>query len=192
MADSNICSIPGCVRNRHNFRGWCKRHYMRWVRYRDPLGGGPDRKYALAWLEQSFKSDTDDCILWPYGTTKDGYGTVRHNLKMRKTHRVVCEWANGPVPSNQHETAHSCGNAACVNKAHLRWATRLENTNDKRIHGTMPRGEATGRAKLTEAQVREIRKLIQSKGRREIAKIYGVHPATVDVIKKRQSWGWLE
>lgn len=36
MADTRLCSIPGCG-NRHVARGWCKMHYQRWRSNGDPL-----------------------------------------------------------------------------------------------------------------------------------------------------------
>lgn len=36
------CAIEGCLRPNHR-RGWCAAHYQRWLKYDDPLGGGPSR-----------------------------------------------------------------------------------------------------------------------------------------------------
>lgn len=36
MADKSICSIPGCDNPAHNVRGWCQKHYHRWLRHGDP------------------------------------------------------------------------------------------------------------------------------------------------------------
>lgn len=39
------CSIPNCDRAVRS-RGWCGRHYGRWRKHGDPLGGGPDKARA--------------------------------------------------------------------------------------------------------------------------------------------------
>lgn len=42
MASHSLCSIPNCDKpSRH--RDWCSAHYQRWLKYGDPLLGGPSR-----------------------------------------------------------------------------------------------------------------------------------------------------
>jgi hypothetical protein len=36
------CQIEGCEQPSDR-RGWCNRHYIRWRRHGDPLGGGPEK-----------------------------------------------------------------------------------------------------------------------------------------------------
>lgn len=43
MAEQSLCSIPGCD-NPVLRRGWCNRHYLRWQRHGDPVGGGEARQ----------------------------------------------------------------------------------------------------------------------------------------------------
>jgi DNA-binding NarL/FixJ family response regulator len=81
--------------------------------------------------------------------------------------------------------AHSCGRRACVNPNHIRWATPAENTADKRIHGTHSIGEQNPMAKLSNAQVCEVRALAAN-GRKhtEIAKEFGMSNSTISQIVK--------
>lgn len=38
---SGLCVLPGCTRLAHNgIRGWCRAHYLRFIKYGDPLAGG--------------------------------------------------------------------------------------------------------------------------------------------------------
>lgn len=52
----------------------------------------------------------------------------------------------------------------------------------------MPIGEKSGTAKLTAAQVAEIRGLIKSEVNREIAERFGVSRSTISAIANRQNW----
>src|SRR5690606_17630383 len=101
---------------------------------------------------------------------------------------------NGPPPTSRHEAAHLCGNGAggCVSGAHLAWKTPKENIADQLVHGTRPRGEKRGNAKLTEADVREIRKRTETETLSALAKHYGVAPSLISRIKSRDVWAWLE
>jgi DNA invertase Pin-like site-specific DNA recombinase len=62
---------------------------------------------------------------------------------------------------------------------------------DKLIHGTENRGDRNGQSRLTEDQVREIRRLKGSMFQREIAEKFGVTLSTVNHIYNRTTWAWL-
>ena len=104
------------------------------------------RKY-LEFLLRAMSFETDECILWPWGT-QTGYGSFFKDKKRALAHIFVCHGAHGEPPTTKHEVAHSCGVRKCINKRHLRWATKSENMADKLIHGTHNRGER-GRADQT-------------------------------------------
>lgn len=126
---------------------------------------------------------SDDCLMWPFAVTKQGYG----KFQRRFASRVVCELVHGEPPSNVHEAAHSCGVAGCVNPRHIRWATPAENTADKFVHGTVIRGEMSPRAVLTEEVVRLIRRSKPSDQTR-LAKQYGVTPRTIEKARLGYIW----
>jgi AraC-like DNA-binding protein len=114
--------------------------------------------------------------------------------KQTFVHRLVCELVNGAAPSLNHEAAHSCGNGhlACINKKHLRWATRAENHADKLIHGTANRGERHGLARLNEDAVRKIRSLAGTLSQQRIAREVGCSRSQVMRILSGECWGWLQ
>lgn len=76
--------------------------------------------------------------------------------------------------------------------ANLVWGTRAVNESHKLIHGTILRGETAVAAKLTEAQVFEIRAAVDA-GERvgEVARRYGVSDCTVSSILRGFTWRHL-
>jgi len=111
----------------------------------------------------------------------------------RYIHRLVCEAFHGPPPTPRHQAAHKdddkLNNAAC----NLYWATPLENGGrDRRKNDRIVQGSKIGRAKLTEADVTEIRRL-RAAGMlcREIAPQFGIADHTVSRICTGTRWGHL-
>jgi hypothetical protein len=96
----------------------------------------------------------------------------------------------GPVGSLW--VCHTCDNGLCVNPDHLFLGAPVENTQDMIEKGrqVIKRGEARGRvAKLTEAQVREIKTAILSGTRlARLAEEYGVSRCTISDINLGKTW----
>lgn len=192
------CSIDGCDGNSHctarGAYGYCRPHYRRWKKHGDPLLGrtlnGDARKF---FEEVVIPCQSDECLVWPYAKLR-GYGRINTGGKPQPVHRVACVEVHGEPPTPRHEVAHSCGkgNQGCVNPKHLRWATPSENQTDRVEHGTSNRGERCGSAKLTRAQVREIRAQVGKRRVKDIAADYGIIPATVGDIRRRDTWSWLD
>ena len=133
---------------------------------------------------------SDGCRLWPFGTDQDGYGRFWVEQKEIRVNSLTCEVWHGPQPADAMHAAHTCGNVTCWAGEHLYWATPRENVLDKNTHGTMVRGEQHHRAKLTEADVLDIRARYERRGTSQVdmARIYGVSPATIYMIIKRKNW----
>lgn len=184
------CTVDGCTKPAER-RGWCLAHYSRWRRNGSPTGGRVAVSNALEWVHEHKHHSSDDCLLWPFGRTQAGYGKMRDGCRNVRAHRMMCELRNGPPPTTKSEAAHNCGNGhlGCVNPRHLRWATRNENAADTIVHGTSPRGERNGLAKLTAVDVVAIR--TSSESRLQLARRFGVHKATIDCIIWRKRWSWL-
>jgi len=132
----------------------------------------------------------DDCLTWPFARITNGYGSVWYEGKVKYPHRIVCELAHGPAPSPRHEAAHSCGKGheGCVNPRHLRWATPKENNADKVNHGTTLRGERSARAKLSAADVRQIRAQRGRETQQSLGNRFGVSPRTIEAIHLNKIW----
>lgn len=196
MAASRLCSIPGCGKPR-KYQEWCGAHYMRYRRHGDPLGGGrqlsPRGEPQRYFRDVVLSYEGDDCLTWPY-TRSGGYAFMQVDGRPQLVSRLACEAEHGPPPSPEHEAAHLCGKGheGCVAKRHLAWKTPKENSADRDMHGTTARGETQGRAKLTEADIREIRTLKGQMLLREIADHYGVSASMVSQIHRRVVWAWLD
>lgn len=192
MASTRICSIEGCDKT-HRARGWCLRHWDKWRKHGDPLGG---RDYAIA---QKFYNDVvlpydgDECLIWQYSRTSKGYGHLSVVGRSGIVSRMLCEDVNGPPPEADFDAAHSCGRGhqGCVTKRHISWKTKTENQADRLGHGTMTRGEKHPGARLSEDDVRAIRALRGSMVQREIGELFGVERKTISDIFWGKTWGWM-
>jgi hypothetical protein len=195
MAKNDLCAIDGCGKPRHAY-GYCNRHVWKFVKYGDPLAGRTNacRGEALRWIKEHARYGGDDCIPWPFEVSKTtGYGIVHSNGRRRNASRVMCEEAHGPAPSSKHDAAHSCGNGdlACMNRNHLRWATKIENSADAKRHGTWNHGESVPSSVLTRDQVIEIRRIGRTLPQQDIADRFGVRDSTISRILAGKRWGWM-
>lgn len=146
---------------------------------------------AHQWMLDHAGYPHDYCLIWPFSKGR-GYGYFQHLSQKFMAHRFMCELANGPAPTPEHQAAHSCGRGAdaCVNPKHLSWKTPSENQLDKRIHGTVWRQET--RTKLTPIQVLEIRGLKGRKTQDELAEMFGVGRQNIGAILTGKSWTKLQ
>ncbi len=186
-----LCSIEGCEK-KHKGHGYCGMHFQRYKKYGDPnFTSRALIGELLEYFYEAIKLETDDCIIWPY-SKQSGYGIVRYKGKEVRVHRLALTIAKGEPPEDKPNALHApgiCHNRACFNPRHLRWGSHKDNNADTILDGTEVRGEKHGRAKLTEAQVLEIRE--DSRLQREIAEEYGISGPTVSSIKTRKSWSWF-
>ena len=108
------------------------------MRSSTPTKRGEVREFLLGLPGRS----TDECILWPYSTTKAGYPKAKNPRtgRLDGAYRIAWELANdAPFPESL-EARHTCGTMGCVNAAHIKPGTHLENVEDMRAHGTLRMG----------------------------------------------------
>jgi hypothetical protein len=90
----------------------------------------PRRKYLEFIVQKCMEEKTDECVLWPYAKTKDGYGMVSINKKTRSAHGYAYEFAFGiPIKRDAAHLCHPYRN--CINPLHIKECSRKENINDK-------------------------------------------------------------
>lgn len=185
------CCINDCQNEATRPRGWCNTHYMRWFRHGDPQQVGTPKGDAFRFLDAMRTHQGNDCVLWPYNRHVKGYGKITLNGRARNAHAMICEWVHGAKPSAEMHAAHECGNAACVNPKHIRWATVAENYEDGRRLGRNAQGEKHGHAKLTQEQVQYIRTDGRMFSASELGSMYGVSKDAIVSVRSRKTWAWL-
>lgn len=132
-------------------------------------------------------SKTDDCLAWHKPNT-NGYSSFSIGGRKWLAHRYVCIMSHGEPPFLDADVAHGCGNPACLNPKHLRWATHSENLADMKIHGTNRQGDQMPMAKLNDTKVAEILRLARRVPQRQLAERYGVTQSVISMIQTRKIW----
>jgi hypothetical protein len=125
----------------------------------------------------------DQCWPWKGGRDRQGYGQFYN----RGAHRQAWFLISGAMPALC--VLHRCDNPPCCNPCHLWLGTQQDNQRDKFEKGRTPRGENHYCAKLTIADVREIRRAASlGVGQSALARVYGVKPPMVHRIVHRRAW----
>lgn len=107
--------------------------------------------------------------------------------KNRTIHTMVCEAFHGPRPAGL-EAAHWDDDKANNSADNVRWASPLDNAQDKKRNGNGNAGVRHAHAMLDDEKVVQIRREYRSKGRRALAKELGVHEGTIYLVAKRKTW----
>ena len=135
------------------------------------------------------------CWIWSGATeSRFGYGKFRLNGRSINSHRAAWELFVGAIPNGMF-VCHKCDVPACVNPSHLFIGSSDDNNKDRAAKGrtVSPRGVLNHHAKLSEDDVRAIRKL-RSHGMTgtEIAEQFPVHHCAVYDILNNKTWRHVE
>ncbi|GIN88690.1 hypothetical protein J6TS2_50760 [Heyndrickxia sporothermodurans] len=180
-----ICKIDGC-KGKYKGLGYCTKHYQRFKKHGDPLKNNRRKKLI------TFDIDENGCFnCTSHAECNGGY----HRMRVGKDkhiliHRFIYEQCYGMIP-NDLIVRHKCDNPHCINPEHLELGTYQDNMMDKVNRGrcNSPYGERVKQSKLKENDVKEIRYLLtKNLGISEIARKYGVSPASISRIKDGISW----
>jgi len=136
---------------------------------------------------------SESCWLWIAGHFSRGYGAFQIHGKAHCAHRISWIIANGPIPDGM-VIMHSCDNPPCVNPDHLVLGTQLDNIKDRdnknRWRGSGRRGQDMPTAKLSDAEVIEIR-VRYAAGfvmQKNLAAEYGISKTQMHSIVHRKQW----
>lgn len=171
-------------------------------------------------LIKNIPRNKQGCKIWPLGTIQQGYPYVWCAGQMNRVSRLVLTDKLGRPIQKGMLALHRCNVTTCVCDEHLYEGTNLDNARDRMNNGgyyfgddhpsrkhpecwkrgdehysrTHPeylaRGEQHGCAKLTENDVREIRRVYALGGitTRQLAKMFGMTQSPIHNIIVRRTW----
>jgi len=150
-------------------------------------------------LPDRFWSKVDEpnengCWLWNACKSASGYGLFLLDGKMERSHRLSIADAKGEIPAGMY-ALHKCDNPPCVWPDHLYVGTPQDNMDDKVRRGRdrAAKGEEQGFSKLTEAQVREMRRAYKGGGvtQEALGEKYGITQTSTSRIVNRKLWSHI-
>lgn len=149
----------------------------------------------LVRLEKQIKK-TDTCWIWEGKISKRGYGITTWYSKTVIASRLMYEEKYGKIPDGLY-ACHKCDNRACVNPDHIFLGTSSDNQQDMVRKGRSNFGAKHPHAKLNDAQVLEIRKLLKENGSeksylRSLARSYDVSLGSIQGIHYFRTWKHLK
>jgi hypothetical protein len=118
-----------------------------------------DRRFNTpeSFWQRVVRAGADECWEWQGGRDGKSYGRVGFERKASQpAQRVAWRLTYGPIPEGM-VICHHCDNPPCCNPSHLFAGTQRDNIADRHAKGRTV--NPPSRAKLTDAQVREVRRL---------------------------------
>lgn len=132
------------------------------------------------------------CWEWVGATDKDGYGKLKSGGRTLRAHRVSWQIHRGPIPAGM-AVCHECDNPPCTRPDHLFLGSLLVNRRDAKRKGRLViAGKANPKAKLTEAEVVEIRRrAANGENRERLAAEFGVNRSSIFRIIAGKQWAHI-
>lgn len=197
------CSLADCDEP-HAAKGYCRKHYSRWMKYGDPEAFGGRRveqgETVKEKLTNKFLRGIKVCEsgCWTCTTatpTKRGYlrMSVKHGgtYHKAKAHRFSYNHFVGSIPAGK-VICHTCDNPSCCNPSHLFVGTQSDNMQDmvRKERGLV--GEKNGNTRFTEADIVSIYAEVDAGvSRADIARKLGVTAVTISHIATGRNWKHL-
>jgi len=125
------CSVDDCDGGAPIRRGMCNAHYKRlWRRGELTPRPSPAERLAAGLVRMP-----NGCLEWTRSRNKQGYGGIRFEGKVVKTHRLAWILANGPIPDGL-DVLHHCDNPPCCDvEGCLFLGTVADNNADRDAKG---------------------------------------------------------
>jgi len=149
-----------------------------------------DEQIIHFWSRVDTKT-TNECWDWIGCLNRDrGYGVIKIQQIVYYTHRIAYFLSYKKDPK-ELLVCHTCDNPSCCNPKHLWLGTMTDDIRDMltKDRGNKVKGIKHHNAKLTEAQVQQIRKQYASgMSLRALAEQYGVIHSTIHRIVTKKLW----
>lgn len=126
--------------------------------------------------------------------TPDALGYPRTSLTLDYVkddfivHRLMLQSFTG-CDNSRLMALHNNGDSTDCRLDNVRWGTPKENSADKSIHGTQPKGIEVTNSKLTEEDVLIIR--LSSSSCADMSRLFEVSPSVIFSIRKNKTWKHL-
>lgn len=149
---------------------------------------GSEARVTAFWNHVDSTGGPDGCWLWT-GYAEKGYGAYWFRGRMYGAHELALSFTTGEARPDGFDTCHSCDTPLCCNPSHLRFDTRLSNVHDSIERKRHAHGAGNGGAKLTEADVLNIRERAAAGAKfKTLAAEFGVSPGLVSGIVHGKRW----
>lgn len=132
------------------------------------------------------------CWEWTGTRYWTGYGLVIADKVRYAAHRASYMVHVGTIPEGK-VVCHKCDNPACINPEHLFLGSKADNSADMVSKNRSALGERNAKAKLTEAQAREVLSLRGTgESLRKVAQQFGVTAKAIHFIWQGVRWKHLQ
>jgi predicted XRE-type DNA-binding protein len=133
-----------------------------------------------------------NCINRYVGNRLSDYPKVHLSGKHYSIHRCMYQrvkLGGEPIPEGL-VIRHSCDNRRCINPEHLLAGTVKDNAEDMVNRGRSLKGERNVRNKITEEQVKEIKRLYfkEKLSQGKIEKQFGIKQSAISKIVTKRTW----
>ncbi len=141
------------------------------------------------------------CWIWTGARLKGKYDygvfTIGRGQGVVRSHRFAWSYVHGDIPEGMF-VLHKCDRPCCVNPDHLFVGNQKDNMDDMQSKGrravgdlVSSKGEKNPKAKLTEHDIHEIRRLRPFMSLTQLAARFRVHIATIKRVMNGKRWSHI-